>query len=122
MRTIIAGSRNITDYKFLCKIMEEINIGTTVIISGGAKGVDSLAIKYAKDNKIPVEIFKPDWDKFGKKAGIIRNCEMGNVADALIAIWDGKSRGTKHMIDYAMNSKKILKVHVVKTNIYGTFE
>jgi len=121
MRTIIAGSRNITDYKFLCKIMEEINIGITVIISGGAKGVDSLAIKYAKDNKIPVEIFKPDWDKFGTKAGIIRNCEMGSVADALIAIWNGSSRGTKHMIDYAMNSKRINKIFVSTYDEIGKF-
>lgn len=123
MRTIIAGSRNITDYKYLYNIMESINIGwITVIISGGAKGVDSLGIRYAKDNRLPYEIYTPDWNKYGKKAGIIRNCEMGDVADALIAIWDGESRGTKHMINYAMNLKRVSKIYVVKTNICGTFE
>jgi hypothetical protein len=89
----------------------------TVIISGGARGVDSLAIRYAKDNKLPYETFIPDWDKYGKKAGIYRNCEMGDCADALIAIWDGASSGTKHMITYAMNLKRIKKIFVVKVDI-----
>lgn len=115
MRTIIAGSRVFTDYKYLCNVMKSINIGwITVIISGGAKGIDSLGIRYAKENRLPCEIFLPEWDKFGKRAGIIRNCKMGDAADALIAIWDGKSRGTKHMIDYAMNSKRIKKIFVIK--------
>jgi len=115
LRTIIAGSRDITDYKYVSDIIKSVNLGwITVVISGGAKGVDSLGIKYAKDNRLPFEIFLPDWDKFGKKAGIIRNCEMGSVADALIAIWNGKSRGTKHMIDYAMNSKRIKKICIIK--------
>lgn len=115
MKVIIAGSRSITSYKYLCDVMTHINIGwITRIISGGAKGVDSLGIRYAKDNRIPYDVYLPDWDKFGTKAGIIRNCQMGDVADALIALWDCKSRGTKHMIDYAMNSKRIKNIWVIK--------
>lgn len=127
MRTIIAGSRTITDYKFVSTIIRDSNFKISVIISGGAKGVDSLGVRYAKENGIPYELFIPDWKKYGKRAGIIRNCEMGDTASGLIAIWDGSSRGTKHMIDYAMNSKRILWVHIVKNiigevnndNIYG---
>jgi len=115
MRTIIAGSRGITDYDFVNGIIRDSGILISTIISGGAKGVDSLAIRYAKDNNIPYELFIPDWDKYGKRAGILRNCEMGDVADALIAIWDGTSRGTKHMIDYAMNLNRITKIYIVKT-------
>jgi len=118
LRTIIAGSRTIIDYKFVSNIIRDSNFNISVVISGGAKGVDSLAVRYAKENNIPYELFIPDWNKYGKKAGIIRNCEMGDIADALIAIWDGSSSGTKHMINYAMNLKRIIKIHIVK-NLEG---
>ena len=114
MRTIIAGSRDITDYSFVSDIVSNSGISITFIISGGARGVDRLGIRYAKEKRIPFKVFEPDWDTFGKSAGNIRNCKMGDNADALIAIWDGVSRGTKHMINYAMNSKRILKVYIVK--------
>ena len=117
MRTIIAGSRDIVDYKFVSNIIRNSGINISTIISGGARGVDSLGVRYAKENNLVYELYIPDWDTFGKRAGFIRNCEMGNNADALIAIWNGTSRGTKHMIDYAMNSKRILKVYVVKNII-----
>jgi len=118
LKTIIAGSRNITDYSFVSDVIKVSGIYITRIISGGARGPDKLGIRYAIDHKIPYDVYEPDWDKYGKQAGFLRNCEMGDNADALIAIWDGYSRGTKHMIDYAMNSKRILKVHIVK-NIKG---
>jgi hypothetical protein len=117
MRTIVAGSRGITNYDFVRGIIRDSGINVNTIISGGARGVDSLAIRYAQDNNIPYELFKPDWEKYGKRAGILRNCEMGDVADALIAIWDGGSRGTKHMIEYAMNLKRISSIHIVKTTV-----
>ena len=118
MKTIIAGSRDITDYSFVSDIIKISGICITFIISGGARGVDALGIRYAKENNLPYTKYLPDWDRYGKKAGILRNCEMGDNADALIAIWDGNSRGTKHMIDYSLNSKRILIVHIVK-NIIG---
>lgn len=109
MKTIIAGSRSITDYKLVYDIIKNSNINITEIVCGGAKGIDSLGEKYALENNIPIKYFFPDWN-LGKRAGILRNEQMGDYAEALIAIWDGNSKGTKHMINYA--SKKNLVVFV----------
>lgn len=67
---------------------------------------------WARRNNVPVEKYPANWDKYGKSAGYIRNEEMAKVADSLLAIWDGKSRGTKHMIDIA--TKKGLTVFIYK--------
>jgi hypothetical protein len=100
VKIIVAGSRQITDYSIVKNILDHIYQKTKIdaIISGGAKGPDSLGIKWANEYKIPIVLFKPDWNQYGKSAGIRRNIEMSNVADALVAVWDGESRGTKHMI------------------------
>jgi len=84
------------------------------IVSGGARGVDWCGEQYARKHKFPLKVFKADWETHGKKAGILRNIEMGNYADALIAIWDGKSRGTKHMIDYMTKLQKPVFVYEVQ--------
>ena len=103
---IIAGSRN---YPFIDYInggadgvaravaASGLKIGT--VISGGARGADAAGEMWAYVNNIPVEVFPADWDTHGKKAGILRNAEMAKHADALIALWDGKSRGTRDMIE-----------------------
>lgn len=70
----------------------------TEVVSGGAKGVDSLGEVWAHSMGVPVKVFPADWDKHGKKAGFVRNAEMAEYADALIAVWDGQSRGTYDMI------------------------
>ena len=101
MRTIIAGSRNITNYEYFCNVMKEIKFTPTVILSGGASGVDRMGEEWARANNIPVERYPANWNKYGKKAGYIRNKEMVDNADALIAVWDGKSKGTKLTIDLA---------------------
>lgn len=77
---------------------------------GAAKGTDTLAIKYAKERGYKLTKMPANWDKHGKKAGIIRNKEMADYAEALIAFWDGKSRGTKNMIETA--KKNNLKVRI----------
>lgn len=83
------------------------------IISGGAKGVDQLGEKYAKENGLTLTQCIPDWDKYGKSAGFRRNEEMAERAQGLIAIWDGKSNGTKHMIEVATKKGLHLVVHKV---------
>lgn len=83
-----------------------------VIISGYASGADALGERYAQERGSLLETFPADWKVHGKAAGPIRNTKMAEVADALIAFWDGKSRGTKNMIDTA--TKRGLKVAVVR--------
>lgn len=110
MRTIIAGSRSIYDYQFLLDAIDECGWTPTTVISGAAKGADNLGEDWAYDHKVPCELFPADWNKFGKSAGYRRNVQMAENADALIALWDGQSRGTKHMIDIAKS--KGLKIYV----------
>ena len=110
MRVIIAGSRNINDKDLVYSAIKESKFNIDEIVSGNCRGVDIIGEQYAKDNNIVLTIFKADWQKFGKAAGIIRNNVMIDYANALIAIWDEKSRGTKHIITQAKNNR--LKVFI----------
>lgn len=105
MRIIIAGGRNFKDYELLkheCdKIISTYNIKNPEIISGNAKGADLLGEKYADENNLTVHHFLPNWFKYGRSAGIRRNKQMAENSDMLIAFWDGKSKGTKNMINQA---------------------
>jgi YspA, cpYpsA-related SLOG family len=103
MKIIIAGGRDFNNYDLLKEKCNSILSKTKdiEIISGGAKGADSLGEKYALDNKYQLTIVRAEWDTLGKKAGIIRNEEMAKIADALICFWDGKSKGTCNMIEQA---------------------
>ena len=115
MKTIIAGSRDITDYNLLLEAIKYSRIPITTVVSGCAKGVDKLGEQYANDNNIPIEPCPADWKTFGNNAGPIRNKKMAENSEALIAVWDGVSGGTKNMIDtaeklglmvYVLNLKK----------------
>ncbi len=112
MRVIIAGSRGITDLATVAKAYRASGFEATEIVSGMASGVDRLGETFAKSEGIPIKQFPANWS-LGKKAGYLRNVEMANYADALVAVWDGKSRGTKHMIDIA--TAKNLKVSLTLT-------
>lgn len=101
MRTIIAGSRGIVLFEILELAIKKAPFEVTTVISGGADGVDKMGENYAKKHKLPVEVFLPDWAKHGKAAGPIRNRQMADNAEALLALWDGVSRGTKNMIEEA---------------------
>ena len=113
MKTIIAGSRDITDYAIVCTAGYYSGIGITEVVSGGVRGVDKLGEQYAKDYELRLKVFPADWNKYGNRAGPIRNEQMGDYADALIAVWDGKSHGTKHMIEYAKKKGLLVYVHIV---------
>ena len=112
MKVIIAGSRNFNDYNSLERKMNTIlkNQDDVTIISGTARGADKLGERYASEHHIKVEQYVPMWDIFGKKSGYMRNVEMAKVADACVVFWDGKSKGTKHMIDIAKNFKLGLRI------------
>ncbi len=101
MKLIIAGSRNITDYKILLKAIKESGFKPTTIISGTARGVDRLGEMYAQVKGLELLKFPANWNTYGKQAGYYRNLEMSEHGDCLLAIWDGKSVGTKMMIDIA---------------------
>lgn len=103
-KTIIAGSRDTSKEIFdlvWCLIVQcAENFKTTEVVSGHAIGVDRFGELVAKEAlHVPIMIFLPDYDKYGRQAPLRRNTQMAIYADNLIAIWDGKSRGTKHMID-----------------------
>lgn len=113
MKTIIAGSRTITDYNLVLKEIKESGFNITEVVSGMAKGVDTLAVKYAKENNISLKKFYADWKdlshpnsdirqnaygKYDKNAGLRRNRKMAKYADVLIAISKNNSTGTRHMI------------------------
>lgn len=104
MRVVIAGSRGITNYEVIVKAVAASGFDITTVISGTARGVDQLGEEYAKRNNIPVERYPAQWKvngKLDKSAGYKRNAIMIRVADAVIAIWDGVSPGTKSTIDLA---------------------
>ena len=110
MKVIIAGSRGITDYNTVLNAIDKSGFMITEVVSGTAKGVDQLGERWARENRIQIKRFPAQWDRYGKSAGYRRNEEMAHYADALIAIWDGQSRGTSHMIDFARSQG--LKVFV----------
>lgn len=114
MRTIIAGSRSINDYDALSKAIKDSGFEISTVISGTASGVDKLGERFAQENNIPLLKFPADWEKFGRSAGYKRNVEMAENADALIALWDKKSFGTKHMIDIAREKKLKGFVRIIK--------
>ena len=104
MKLLIAGSRGITDFALAPYIPED----TDTIISGGAKGIDTLAEQYAEQNGLKKIIIKPEYEKYGKAAPIKRNETMVDIADVVLIVWDGVSKGTKSTINYAKTKCKKL--------------
>ena len=116
-RVIIAGTRSFNDYELLrdlCNnlLSEKQRTHTVVIISGTARGADQMGERYARERGFQLRRFPADWEQYGRSAGHIRNAKMADNADALIAFWDGESKGTKNMIDNAR--RKGLAVRVIQ--------
>lgn len=109
MNLLIAGSRNIERFDLSPYISSDVDL----IISGGAKGIDIIAEEYADKHKLSKIILRPKYKLYRKAAPIIRNDEMVKLCDKALIIWDGKSRGTKHTIDYLTKSGKIVNVILV---------
>lgn len=111
---IIAGGRDFNDSplleqtvdQFLQNVQEEITI-----FCGGARGADSLGERYAKSRGYAVRYFPPDWRRYGRAAGPVRNQKMAENADALVAFWDGTSRGTGNMIEAARSRQLAIQIH-----------
>ena len=107
----LIGSRTFNDYAYLKEKMK-LFPGITKIISGGAKGADQLAERYAKEFNLPIEIVLPDWKKYGKSAGVFRNKLMVDKADLIVAFWNGKSAGTRSSIEYAKKKHKEFRTFI----------
>ena len=127
VRIIVAGGRDFSDYDMLEREVTEIINSTAriydpydevVIVSGHCRGADMMGEQFASSHFVPIRKFPADWDKYGKSAGYIRNRQMAEYASEsdsigiLVAFWDGKSKGTKSMIDLGLQYLK--EVHVIK--------
>ncbi len=116
MKLAIVGSRTFNDEQLMDEMLtlhfpwssDQVSecVALQAIISGGAKGADTLAKKLADDYQLEYLEFLPDWESNGKAAGFIRNKEIVNACDMVLAFWDGKSKGTEHTIKLARLAKK----------------
>jgi len=112
IKVIIAGGRNFDDFNKLCQVCDEFlqDQNDIEIVSGACKGADLLGERYAAERNYSIKQFPADWRRYGKSAGLKRNIKMAAYADFLIAFWDGKSKGTKHMIVLATQAGLKVKV------------
>lgn len=119
-KLIVAGSRGFSNYALLSRVLfamadNEFADYSLSIVSGMARGADALGHRFAKEHGVQVYKFPANWSGLGKRAGFIRNTQMGNFADGLLAFWDGQSNGTKHMVDYMHQLKK--PVHIINYSL-----
>ena len=115
MNVIIAGSRRFTNYRLLCETLAPNAASVTAVISGGARGADQLGYRWAWKHAIRHQLFRADWERFGKSAGVRRNYHMAQAGDVLIAFWDGQSPGTAHMVQCMRQLGK--PVVVIRTDV-----
>ena len=124
MKLSIIGSRSFNDYEIAKHVIESVaevnSFNISEIISGGAKGADTLGKQYAMMHGIPFVEYKPDWS-IGKHAGLLRNTLIIENSDIVVAFWDGKSKGTVDGIKKAKKLNKILYVFNFETNTYINF-
>ena len=115
-KVVIGGCRDYADYLFFKSRLDEIfknEKDEIIIISGHCSGVDLMGERYAAENGLKVEIFLPEWKKYGRAAGPLRNKQMVEHSKLVIAFWDGKSKGTKSLIKSAQISKKeVIKIDI----------
>ncbi len=112
MKVAIIGSRNLK----VSDLEKYIPEGAIEIVSGGAKGIDSCAKDYAVKNKIKITEFLPDYNKYGRVAPLKRNDLIIDYADVVLAFWDGKSRGTKYVIENCKKKGKQIKIYLPDTH------
>lgn len=108
MKLLIVGSRSIENFDLAPYITPDVD----TIVSGGAKGIDTLAERFADTHNLSKIIIKPQYELYGKAAPIIRNQEMVKIADKILVIWDGISRGTAFTVNYAKKMNKDMNVIV----------
>lgn len=117
MKLIVAGGRDFVNTQVMITVLMDLVEKGKIdpnpeLVCGMARGADMLAYNLWAANRMPIHIFKPDWDTYGKSAGYRRNVEMGQFADVAVCFWDGKSKGTKHMVDIMERMNK--PVYVIR--------
>ena len=116
IKLIIAGGREFNDYESLSSkarlILKGFKRSEMMIISGTARGADRLGEAFANQYNLQLMRMPADWQRYGRRAGYVRNEEMAVQGSALLACWDGRSRGTKHMIDLA--TRHGLDIHILR--------
>ncbi len=109
MKIAIIGSRNLTKVDLSKYIPKSV----TEIVSGGAKGIDTLATKYAENNNLRLTVFLPEYEKYSQAAPLKRNNKIIEYSDEVIAFWDGKSKGTEYVIKKCKKLNKKITVHLI---------
>lgn len=122
MKVIIAGSRNLENYLLVAQAMQRCGYDVTEVVCGCATGVDTLGERWARTNNIPVKEMPANWNRDGKAAGPIRNREMAKYADAAVIVWDGKSAGTRNMIDEMIRHKKPYFLQLTESTLEDLFQ
>jgi hypothetical protein len=119
VKVIIAGSRDVNDYTLVVKTIEQSGWKDqiTEVVSGCATGIDILGEQWARANNIPIKEMPARWDLYGRKAGPLRNKNMAEYADAAIVIWDGKSAGTRNMIENMIRWKKPYRIGMTSATL-----
>ena len=106
MKVAIIGSRTFNNYGLLKSYLDPYKEKITLVISGAAKGADTLGEKWTKENNIKTLIFPANWDKYGKRAGFIRNEDIIKNCDVCVAFWDNESKGTQHSLNLCKKYNK----------------
>lgn len=111
MKIAIVGSRTFEDYDLLCKFIGSVLsdgelASIEAVVSGAARGADTLAERYAEEHGFEMIVFPAEWKKFGRRAGFIRNVDIIRECDICFAFWDGESHGTKHDIELCEQTSK----------------
>lgn len=109
MKVAVVGSRTLT----IDNLEEYLPRETTEIVSGGAKGIDTCAREYALANNLKLTEFLPEYERYGRAAPIVRNKQIIEYAEVVVALWDGKSRGTKMVINYCEKLHKPIYIHII---------
>ena len=113
MKVLVAGSRSITN----CDLSPYIPENTDLIIAGGASGIDNIAEIFADKHNISKLILRPQYQRYKKAAPLKRNEQMVDIADSVLVIWDGKSKGALYTINYARKKNKEIKIVNIKDNL-----
>lgn len=122
MKVIIAGTRSVEDYKLVVQSVERSGYDITEVVCGCATGIDRLGEQWAISRSVPVKEMPANWTLYGKRAGPERNRRMADYADAAIIIWDGKSAGTRNMIDEMIRAGKPYYIGMTKSTIEDFME